>query len=108
MTEAEILLFEELQNNITLLHQKVISYDQKIVALNQDMVERDQKIAEQGQTIRYLDEQLDWFKRQIFGKKSERIISDLNYNFPYSILNTGFSFNCSKTKFCAIISIVSS
>jgi transposase len=26
----------------------------------------------------YLKEQLDWFKRQIFGKKSERIASDLN------------------------------
>ena len=26
----------------------------------------------------YLKEQLAWFKRQIFGKKSERIVSDLN------------------------------
>jgi len=26
----------------------------------------------------YLEEQLAWFKRQIFGKKSERIISELN------------------------------
>ncbi len=26
----------------------------------------------------YLMQQLDWFKRQLFGKKSERIISDLN------------------------------
>ena len=29
-------------------------------------------------TVAYLTQQLDWFKRQIFGKKSERIISDLN------------------------------
>lgn len=27
-------------------------------------------------TVTYLTQQLDWFKRQIFGKKSERIISD--------------------------------
>jgi len=28
--------------------------------------------------VAYLTQQLDWFKRQIFGKKSERITSDLN------------------------------
>ena len=28
--------------------------------------------------LTYLTQQLDWFKRQIFGKKSERIITDLN------------------------------
>jgi transposase len=28
----------------------------------------------------YLKEQLDWFKRQIFGKKSERIAADLGYS----------------------------
>jgi transposase len=36
-----------------------------------ELVKRDQKIA-------YLEEQLDWFKRQIFGKKSERIAADLD------------------------------
>lgn len=34
--------------------------------------------AELRQNIIYLEEQLAWFKRQIFGKKSERITSDLN------------------------------
>ena len=34
--------------------------------------------AELQHTVIYLTEQLDWFKRQIFGKKSERIVSDLN------------------------------
>jgi hypothetical protein len=27
----------------------------------------------------YLEEQLAWFKRQIFGKRSERIVSNLNH-----------------------------
>jgi transposase len=39
---------------------------------------RDQKIAEQNEKIVHLEEQLDWFKRQIFGKRSERIASGLN------------------------------
>ena len=29
-------------------------------------------------TVTYLTEQLDWFKRQIFGKKSERIVAACN------------------------------
>lgn len=29
-------------------------------------------------TVAYLTQQLDWFKRQIFGKKSERIVSNPN------------------------------
>jgi transposase len=28
--------------------------------------------------IKFLNEQLEWFKRQIFGKRSERVVSDLN------------------------------
>jgi hypothetical protein len=28
--------------------------------------------------IKFLNEQLDWFKRQVFGKRSERTVSDLN------------------------------
>jgi transposase len=36
------------------------------------------EIALRDQKIHYLEEQLAWFKRQIFGKKSERIVSDLN------------------------------
>jgi transposase len=50
MTTAQVLDPEKLQNEITELRCEVI----------------------------YLKEQLDWFKRQIFGKKSERIASDLN------------------------------
>jgi transposase len=39
--------------------------------LNQDVVDLDHK-------IQILEEQLAWFKRQIFGKRSEREVSDLN------------------------------
>ena len=33
-------------------------------------------VADLQNTNAYLTQQLDWFKRQLFGKKSERIISD--------------------------------
>ncbi len=33
------------------------------------------QLIERDQTIIYLKEQLEWFKRQIFGKKSERVVS---------------------------------
>ena len=46
--------------------------------LQNQLVERDQKIVALDQTIACLQEQLDWFKRQIFGKKSERIARDLD------------------------------
>lgn len=35
-------------------------------------------VANLQNTNAYLTQQLDWFKRQIFGKKSERILSDCN------------------------------
>ena len=43
----------------------------KIVELRSTLIQRDQEII-------HLQEQLDWFKRQIFGKKSERIARDLD------------------------------
>lgn len=39
---------------------------------------RDEKISHLGSKVIHLEEQLDWFKRQIFGKRSERVVSDLN------------------------------
>lgn len=36
------------------------------------------EIATRDQKIHHLEEQLAWFKRQIFGKRSERIVSDVN------------------------------
>ncbi len=35
-------------------------------------------LAQQEQKIVCLEEQLDWFKRQIFGKRSERVVADIN------------------------------
>jgi transposase len=42
-----------------------------VFELQKSLLERDEKIA-------CLEEQIEWFKRQIFGKKSERDVSDLN------------------------------
>lgn len=64
MKTANILDINQLQKEIELRDQTIIVQDQKILA--------------QDQKIIYLEEQLEWLKRQIFGKKSERIISDLN------------------------------
>ena len=36
------------------------------------------QLADRDQEIIYLQEQLEWLKRQIFGKKSERNISNIN------------------------------
>lgn len=57
MTAVELLEFDNLQNRIILLENEVI---------------------EKERTILHLEEQLDWFKRQIFGRRSERLTSDLN------------------------------
>jgi transposase len=57
MTAAQIPSLEKLQF--------------EIVELRSTLDQRDQKIIQ-------LQEQLDWFKRQIFGKKSERIARDLD------------------------------
>ncbi|MCX6779799.1 MAG: IS66 family transposase [Candidatus Magasanikbacteria bacterium] len=48
--------------------------------LKTKLVERDEKIA-------HLNEQIAWFKRQIFGKRSERVVSDLN---AFQMLLEGF------------------
>src|SRR5271169_5675487 len=47
-------------------------------ALNPSVQDLQIEIAERDQKITYLEEQLAWFKRQIFGRKSERAVSDLN------------------------------
>ena len=39
---------------------------------------RDEKIIQLDQKVHHLEEQLAWFKRQIFGKRSEREVSNLN------------------------------
>jgi transposase len=43
-----------------------------------EIAARNEKIVQQDQKIQYLEEQLAWFKRQIFGKRSERVVSNLD------------------------------
>lgn len=50
---------------------EITSRDEKIVKMDNKIQERDSEIEE-------LKEQLAWFKRQVFGKRSERIVADLN------------------------------
>ena len=45
--------------------------DEKITSLNKE-------VCRLNQEAKYLNEQLEWFKRQLFGKRSERVVSDLN------------------------------
>ena len=45
-----------------------------IESLQVQLGERDQKVVEQSAEILYLKEQITWLTRQIFGKKSERVV----------------------------------
>ena len=45
-----------------------------IESLQAQLLERDRKVVEQGAEILYLKEQISWLTRQIFGKKSERVV----------------------------------
>lgn len=50
-------------------------------AIQYEFPDRDSLLAEiavRDNKIHYLEEQLAWFKRQIFGKRSERVVSNLN------------------------------
>lgn len=71
MTAAESASTSDLQAQLTLLIQKLTERDSKIA-------ERDSRIAEQGNKIKRLEEQLEWFKRQIFGQRSEKFVDNQN------------------------------
>jgi transposase len=43
-----------------------------------EIAQRDEIITQSKEKITYLEEQLAWFKRQIFGKRSERIVSSFS------------------------------
>lgn len=49
-------------------------------SLQNENVQLRQEIAQCNEKIVYLEEQLNWFKRQIFGQKSERDVSHVNPN----------------------------
>src|SRR6516225_727958 len=57
MNAAVALSTEELQSQIILLNQELGNRDEKII---------------------HLEEQLAWFKRQIFGRRSEKIVENLS------------------------------
>ena len=43
-----------------------------------DMTEKDAQIAMMAERISVLENQLDWFKRQLFGRKSEKMLPDIS------------------------------
>ena len=57
----------------------------EMAALKELVAEKDRIIAEKDKTIAQLNAQLDWMRRQIFGKKSERS-ADLGTNGQFSFL----------------------
>ena len=64
MTIAKIPSQEELWAENAILQAKLAEYETQL--------------GQSRGTIIYLEEQLAWFKRQIFGKKSERVVANLN------------------------------
>lgn len=70
-TTSEFLTREDLLSQIAVRDHKIINLDQVIV-------DRNNKITSLDNKVKGLEEQLAWFKKQIFGKRSERVVSDLN------------------------------
>ena len=52
--------------------------DEKILQLSSEVTQLNHKNLQLNNENLQLKEQLEWFKRQIFGKRSERVVSDLN------------------------------
>jgi transposase len=57
---------------------KFLDLREQCAILNRTLLEKDAQLSAQNAIIANLQEQLNWFKNQIFGKKSERIVKDLN------------------------------
>lgn len=62
-------------------------------SLLKEITVRNEKIIQLDQKVHHLEEQLAWFKRQIFGKRSEREVSDLN---SHQLLFEGFESSTHK------------
>lgn len=58
--------------------QSTKEFQNQIALFSNELDKRDEKIIHLNHKIQTLEEQLAWFKRQIFGKRSERTASDLN------------------------------
>ncbi len=67
----------------------------EISTRDKEIATRDEKIVHLDQENHRLKEQLAWFKRQIFGKRSERVVSDLN---TQQLLFEGFESPSKKEK----------
>jgi len=71
MTIRENPTVEQLWSHISELESKLQESQSRLI-------EYDQKITTLTHENNHLEEQLAWFKRQIFGKRSERVASNLN------------------------------
>ncbi len=65
---------EQLSSLIFSLHQQLESSENQIQHFRTEVAERDVSIAERDAKIAELTQKLDWFQRQIFGQKSERLM----------------------------------
>lgn len=68
MTAAEFKAFEDLKAQVVSLQ---LALDER----EQEASRQAQENSSQKETIHYLEEQLTWFRKQLFGKKSERLVS---------------------------------
>lgn len=73
--------------------EKIISAFSTRELLLKEITVRDEKIIQLDQENHFLKEQLAWFKRQIFGKRSEREVSSLN---TQQLLLEGFESPAAK------------
>ena len=71
MIAVQNLSKEQLQNRNKILQEQLSQRDEKIVHLDKENTEYNQKIV-------VLEEQLNWFKRQLFGRRSERDITHVD------------------------------
>lgn len=71
-------LIDKLSNRVEHLNDELQNRESKIVHLNQEVHNLHQTNQSLNQENQSLKEQVEWFKRQIFGKRSERFVSDLN------------------------------
>lgn len=71
MTIPENLSVEQMWNRIAKLEARLAEHKNTIVSLTHD----NSSLTDKNQ---YLKEQLAWFKRQLFGKHSERVAANLN------------------------------
>jgi transposase len=71
MNTAQNSSLDALQSQVAFLNNEVVERDGKILQLSKEINEKDHAISS-------LEEQLAWFKRQIFGKRSERIVGNVN------------------------------